>query len=619
MKHEKFIVSSYNTDPCFLYRSHPSKLTVRQIVIQNKYLHTIDHWGNVRYTKPHHIIIAPLTLPGLYTHEAFDEFLAPSLKPFTVIVFIVEPKIRQIRLNILYHALPATKIFLYLNPPNSKIWVICHRYCVSHPQPLSKPFMMTLLLDPMKFHKSHFWNGNGRSMIAHTDNVHQLYFESFPGNPLMCFTLLKMMTRTAAFCNQELMSTISLEPVHNITIFLLNPHNPADRRPYIRTFAKQSFQILTGHISYESRSLNHIARLLLSRYYYEVFVYCTGNADDDGNGEMELLTFQLSLWATPFTSSVWILVGILIIGSALGYSKWNLTHFLYSELFRSFAAFMGNSSSKQSRTSLILILCGMLLLGLYENDILSLVSTKYPPRRIETLEELLDLGYKILNSVGYPEKKYEMDFKLSNVVDRINTSFYYVSPVPLDISGSIGFSKYLKKSNEKQRFAAIASDLSLHNHKSVYQQEIIDQGGSPNTKCHHVPQRISKSILFSDIYTVNMYWLKQSLSKMREAGLKDKWDEWSLWWVAITGGYAPEEKLGCSNKVEVGFNSIGLAKLLILLPSLACLVVFSLLIFLTELIIGNCGYNEMSKEYVVTKARVHNWLEEDEQAFNSLK
>ncbi|CAL8092301.1 unnamed protein product [Orchesella dallaii] len=554
-------------------------------------LRLVDHWGNVRYTKPHHIIIAPLTLPGLYTHEAFDEFLAPSLKPFTVIVFIVEPQIGQIWLNTLYHALPATKIFLYLNPPNSKIWIICHGYCVSHPQPLSKPFMRTLLLDPMKFHKSHFWNGNGRSMIAHTDNVHQLYFEIFPRNPLVCFTLLKMMISLAQFCNQEMMSTISLGPVHNISVFLFNPHNPTDQRPYIRTFAKQSFQILSGRVSYESRSLNHIARLLLSRYYFEVLVYCTGNGDDDAIGN--LLTFQLSLWATPFTSSVWILVGILIIGSALGYSKWNLTHFLYSELFRSFAAFMGNSSSKQSRTSLILILCGMLLLGLYENDILSLVSTKYPPRRIETLVELLDSGYKILTSGGYPEKKYEMDFKLSNVVDRINTSFYYVPPVPLDLTGGVGFAEYLKESNEKQRFAAIASDISLHNHKSIYQKEIIDQGGSPNTKCDHVPQRICKSIMFSDIYTVNMYWLKQSLSKMREAGLKDKWDEWSLWWAAIGSGYAPEDKLGYSNKVEVGFNSIDLAKILIVLPSLACLVVFSLGIFLTELIIGYCSYKEI--------------------------
>ncbi|CAL8132258.1 unnamed protein product [Orchesella dallaii] len=449
---------------------------------------------------------------------------------------------------------------------------------------MSNVILSEILLQPAKFHKSFFWNGNQRVIPALVYNMYNEFFRSLARNrQLICTRLIKQQSKAATFCISDLMSTVSLGDVHNITFNILDALSLREANLVSKTVSGQWLGTTVIYKNFDKLSLPEVSNHLFSYQFSEFAAYCSCESTND----IAHRNFRGDRWIAAFSLDVWLLVGFIVSGSALTMSYFNLSVFFYFELIQSLAVFMGQSLParmyRKRKNYIVVTLCGMSLLGLYKENILSLVVTQRSPGTIDSLKELVELGFKLLifPKVKYTfdeqKRNYWLDFKMSKALGKFNDSFYLVSE---RISKQNAFMKYLNCQNGGQYAALFWSRFSNLRIRTL-KHSIKKRGGSENTRCYHVPQPLFPNIALSEIYTVNKYWLMTTLRRLADSGLPNKWENWSVN-LAIHSQKLKSRAIKTKRRTKIGHNPINLNNLVVIFNIWIDLLLFGVVVLVCE-------------------------------------
>jgi len=101
-------------------------------------------------------------------------------------------------------------------------------------KPLTAWFANVLLENPWRFFKQSFWNENGKKLVS-LPNVHFVY--EFNQDRYTCAWMVLsprhgMKSKT---CNYDLMTSIYIGHVHNLSLYLLDKYNKWDVERFSRT------------------------------------------------------------------------------------------------------------------------------------------------------------------------------------------------------------------------------------------------------------------------------------------------------------------------------------------------------------------------------------------------
>jgi len=234
--------------------------------------------------------------------------------------------------------------------------------------------------------------------------------------------------------------------------------------------------------------------------------------------------FDYSVWIEPFPLNIWmlfiisfILVPFLVFKKGVG----NKLEGIFSLLS------WQSVSMKNSKFVIILSFAAMFVSTFYCNEITSLMVVPVAPQPIQNLKEILDIGYKfvVIDDVDFPHilKTYEEDFRQFNVSDRLNTSFYHVP----NIEAFTLAIKYL--ADAKTKYAAVAEQDNEFYSVLLFNTHISTKLGDGTMECQYVSKGIRPASIFRIFYTINRYWLFQTLQQIKDAGLDAKWKDWFDW------------------------------------------------------------------------------------------
>jgi len=174
------------------------------------------------------------------------------------------------------------------------------------------------------------------------------------------------------------------------------------------------------------------------------------------------------------------------------------------------------------------------LASLYGNGLTSLITAPTKPASIQTVSELLEKGYKIIylqKLFALPvETKYEHDWKLLGLKDRINNSFYVLENATLAEEAAVEMAK--------GKLAALAETSVAEMTRAYYKTKL--KKFSPYFRCIVLEQTIAPQHFYWNLRTENQHWLWITILRMKESGIANKWDEWSAWYVFLKSKWMPD-------------------------------------------------------------------------------
>lgn len=72
--------------------------------------------------------------------------------------------------------------------------------------------------------------------------------------------------------------------------------------------------------------------------------------------------------------------------------------------------------------------------------------------------------------------------------------------------------------------------FAAHENKRL---ELYGKTDESNLFCSAIPEYIGLERWFVEIYTTNRHWLFQTVTRIWQNGLQQKWDGWSIWLIGI--------------------------------------------------------------------------------------
>ncbi len=160
----------------------------------------------------------------------------------------------------------------------------------------------------------------------------------------------------------------------------------------------------------------------------------------------------------------------------------------------------------------------------YQNNITSLVTVPNNGKTLNNLHDVIEFGYTIIwsrdTSLSLPHKRFYIDFQLYGVANKINNSF-------LLISGRQ--SLFLARSGKLESYALITSEKLIERDKGNTEKTIREHSVSNITaKCNIVPEGFHQKSYHWVVSGVNLPWLILSMERIKQAGLNNKWEDWSV-------------------------------------------------------------------------------------------
>lgn len=154
------------------------------------------------------------------------------------------------------------------------------------------------------------------------------------------------------------------------------------------------------------------------------------------------------------------------------------------------------------------------------------------PKIYNSIKEILDAGYKILwyarTTFFFSESYFGKSFESRGI------PFYkvkhYFETVPSHLQENVTtHAAYLAKT-----FALLVFTRSLNMWIRGIEQNLANrttekQGKLDRYSFHAVPDIIASLPFFEDFHVVNRDWMVETLERIRESGLDNKWDDWSNW------------------------------------------------------------------------------------------
>ncbi|CAL8098285.1 unnamed protein product [Orchesella dallaii] len=259
--------------------------------------------------------------------------------------------------------------------------------------------------------------------------------------------------------------------------------------------------------------------------------YCAKDQSRAVNG------IHISHWIDPFTTTVWILclltlLGIPFLGSIL-VSKSILESLLV--VIGTIGVVLRQYTKIVNKKLLIFgVFLGFFLCSFYENQITSLAIVQLPPKTIGSLNELISKGYKILIYEEDDIAKFLYDFKVRQMEAAFNKSWYVIgSKYEYFDKNNDTMVKLLVGTNGTAKYASLTNTMYLQYSLTDTTEQTREETGCADYNCHSIPDEIGKSQYYWVVNAKNKHWIEKSIDYMQSAGLQQQWNNWEEWFQTL--------------------------------------------------------------------------------------
>ncbi|CAL8083952.1 unnamed protein product [Orchesella dallaii] len=378
------------------------------------------------------------------------------------------------------------------------------------PTALSAILLNEVLRNPTEFNKQELWSQRGTEAPAFIFSGLWPSFEKNDNTFRDCFVaVLNAKYRIAPFCNYDIMTTIYLEEVHNLTLHLINSLTVFGEN-YTKVIEKSpQFITKTELITTVPNSTYGFS---FSGHYSEQLMYC----NRVGGIKKGLLNLDYAVWTQPFSYEIWsIILPILFIGCVLCTKQktFVVIGLTLVALITRQSIRVGN---RQRKIFIVLELFTLILSIIWGNGIVSLIVAPPTPRHMETLKEFIENGFKILHPfyITNPYSKYETDFNISGI--KHDTNLFQV------FDEDENFFQFLSQNRVgwplESNHMAVANQLRHVRKNSLgHKERNIDEWLI-------LKQKLMLTISARKIQMYNTYWLLITIRRMHDTGLVHGWE-----------------------------------------------------------------------------------------------
>ncbi|CAL8108313.1 unnamed protein product [Orchesella dallaii] len=521
--------------------------------------------GNYRFSDTFNVVIAPLVYYQIKVQyyvtdvvQDFTEKLVPSRSLFLYIwehspEWIHRTNLALASNHLNLEMLPSLKLILTL-PPNlecepteTTVNVLCSRYCSPFPKILTDFEKEFKEWNFESIHKSHFWSAYGKIIPA----IISLRY-SFVNN-LLRFEYepcLSSKVRISHECNTNLMSTLLLGEVHNITLHLYYKSGETTKMFQVNSvfYGPEHISAAVTILGSPTELLTIVGKIAFHNFGSSSIQYCAKSLEE----KQQLLAFQV--WYEPFTTDTWVIMLIILSLAALWTFKLKQKIIMIVfELLNYLGSIFG--ASTKPRHFIVICSLGFLLTQIYGNGLASIITVPSIKKGFKTFKELVDHNYTIawtdssdihttlrvlkeeMESLGIPsDKAFDSSGKFNNI---LNSGYSH---------GMISV-KILKEFSNGTRFALMVNTL-FSKYYIAWHTFTMRRYIDPSFSCFILDQKLAFRLRYWVLNTQNRYWLKTTIRRMMVSGLYEKWDEWSVWRAMIGKGLMDQKMVPKSDKID---------------------------------------------------------------------
>ncbi|CAL8137228.1 unnamed protein product [Orchesella dallaii] len=533
-----------------------------------------------RFSNPTNIILNQLQTQNNYNLVIFYKL---GMRPDTVFLLFVDCS-RIITSNctvpndISYiRKFPALKIYIFPSPLERIVASIeTVEYFPYNLQLFSSFLKEGLLENPSVFHKLHFWNGNQIQIDCGAHPRYPIYFKNYPDRYSCSKMALNAKFNESFICTYDILTTIYLAEVHNLSLTIIDPGNPTESIKLKQHFTFQFVIQSANYVGSHNLPYFYETGFDVSYYQSQQLIYCSRIV-------YRRFSIQYSMWIQPFSLVTWTFVfGSISLGSFVlirggkGGGIWVKIHAIVA-LFTGHDVPVGKRSGKGF---IVLLFSAMLITSLYSNEITSYLVVPPPETIYRNLKQILGARFQILfqkwNNDIDPRDIYESDFKRSGMFHKINESFHIANNV---VENTVS-AKYLSMIDKK--YAALVDESIAEQMAHTFHRIILKLFNFPNAKCRIVDEKLRTAPMLRVFYTVNRKWLMVTLQRMKSGGLDKAWAAWTKWYF-----YWQEQKYVNSN--GRGIKSTALILFPNILPILLGWIIMVLVAFCLVLYERRCS------------------------------
>ncbi|CAL8098714.1 unnamed protein product [Orchesella dallaii] len=323
------------------------------------------------------------------------------------------------------------------------------------------------------------------------------------------------------------MVVLTIKNVHNFTGRIFSDFVSSQRRAYEANI--NPYISSETHIEITSNTSIFITyQIMYSEDFNFIIYYCR-----DENLELQEANIGFLHWIVPFTFPLWtVCLILLVIPVFVTYCHTKSVLDSVSVLIGVFGEVLKQHTNVVDKKLLVFTsFSALIVCSFYESQITSLAIVQIPPPTIQTLQELINKGYKLLKMEESSSDNYRLDFKFRNLENVFNESWFaYKKKIDGDYDSTKDLIVNLLARSTKNLSYAGIKDYKIIQFTLIKTTKLIrKQTGVAGYACYSVPDKIGKSQDYWQTSLKNKHWLEVSLSYMNAAGLPRIWDSWSVW------------------------------------------------------------------------------------------
>ncbi|CAL8121510.1 unnamed protein product [Orchesella dallaii] len=514
-----------------------SSLRPRSVSIRNT--HKLER-GYFRFSNPTNVIITPVVYPNAWelldgTLVSFAEILVPSRSLFIYIWADLHKGILSGTLKLAHWAdfmtiLPALKVIVTIpqtlrcDPSLTTATIVCSGYCKPSRTPVNEIGHLLTHSKLQLTHGSIFRNAQGKSIIA-------LVLDTFGftkgDRELLQGTCLSASRRMHSSCTSEFMSIITFSLKHNLTVFL---YHTTPRTIYVLRIedphsGPEVIQSHTPWIIDHSRSMNHIMHIVSSlafdAFETPILNYCKRRV-------LDTPSFEFLVWYQPFPSNIWICTLIVIIYGLVFSFRHRIIRVGFMEFLKHLASVLGHGPYVQNRYCVVIMAIWFIMCQLYGNGFTSVITVAFQPAGYTKVKELFENGYKILH-IGNSEGATFLGFLKRNKLMHFNETALELVP-----DGSVTIFDLLKMIGRKGAKLVFKDTLAQKFYNRPIARKFLNEHFNESFDYFTLEESIDEKQCSWTLKTEIREGIKETLEKIRSAGLYYRWDEWASWHKVLT-------------------------------------------------------------------------------------
>ncbi|CAL8098225.1 unnamed protein product [Orchesella dallaii] len=394
------------------------------------------------------------------------------------------------------------------------LFYLCYKYCL---QGWMKSNEFGKLLPPIHLHKKLLYNANSRSV-----SVSLKPDTRFIPKNLMSFCQASQRTRFGTSCDFKPLVIASLAMVHNFTFRIFNLRDASETKAFQ---ADTDPYIESPSFAEPENNLEQVYKLMYAQDASSTIYYCRREQVSTSNDN------KVMHWIYPFTASVWIILLQLTLGipSVVTIIFTKSVRKAISVVIGTVSGFIGHDTGAIGRTMFTFIsLFGFIICSFYESQITSLAVVQRPLPTIQSLNELISKGYKILKNKESLTERFEIDFKIRSMERVFNKSWFVYGSHFDEFYGNLDVQvELLALSANKLKYASFVDTQFIYYNLKEKTERTRKETGFGDYNCHSIPDEIGRSQYFWLLYVKNQYWLEKTIYRLQSAGLQQRWSHWA--------------------------------------------------------------------------------------------